>query len=58
MITEHHPHVSEVDQELIGSIAGCAGLTTDEVLRLMFCAGLTVTDIINHLEAISANRIH
>jgi len=58
MIAERRSRISEVDQELIGSIAGFAGLTTDEVLTLMLCAELTITDIISHFEAVSENRIH
>ena len=58
MIGQHRLSISEVDQELLGSISVCVGLTTDEVLTLMLCGGLTVADILEYLEAVTSNRIN
>jgi hypothetical protein len=58
MITKQRLSISEADEKLLGSISGCAGLTEQEVVTLMVCAGLTLGDILDHLEAITSNRVH
>jgi len=58
MILKLPPSISDVDRELLGSICGCVGLTGDEILTLMLRGGLTVADILDYLEAVTANRIH
>jgi hypothetical protein len=58
MIVKQQSSISEVDQELIGSISGCVGLTEQEVVTLLLCSGLTVTDILDYIEAVTANRIN
>ncbi|MGA8150017.1 MAG: hypothetical protein WB952_03650 [Terriglobales bacterium] len=57
MIVERRSPVAEAIEEL-GAISSCIGLTEQEVITLMLCSGLTISDILDHIEAVTANRIH
>lgn len=58
MMVKQQWSISEVDQDLLGSLSGCVGLTEKEMVTLMLCGGLTVADILDYIEAVTLNRIH
>jgi len=58
MIAKQRLSIAEVDQDLLGSISGCVGLTEQEVVTLMLCSDLTVADLLDYIEAVTSNRIH
>ena len=58
MIAKQRLSIAEVDQDLLGSISGCVGLTEQEVVTLMLRSDLTVADLLDYIEAVTSNRIN